>query len=158
MTCLREVADRAAAWGVSLAIQNHNTLAVSSELFRQFILEVERENCRDGFDAWSPFLRGEDIVTGTGRLAPHAIMSIAANYRTYHRYRYVPEAVNYQREELDVVRGVSMTEGAIDFTSFFMALKNGGFEARMSMRCAPLWMVDPFCPISMRKPAASSNS
>jgi sugar phosphate isomerase/epimerase len=128
VTCLREAADRTARWNVSLAVQNHHTLAVDSELFRQLLIDVDRDNCRAGYDAWSPFLRGEDIVAGAGKLASRAIMSIAANYRTFPRYSYDPGLVNYQRVSPDIVRAVSMNAGDIDYSSFFKAMKAGGFS------------------------------
>jgi sugar phosphate isomerase/epimerase len=58
---LREMSDRVARHGLTLAIQNHHDLAVHTDALLELLLDVDRPNCKLGFDAWSPALRGEEV-------------------------------------------------------------------------------------------------
>ena len=61
VAALRECCDRAAAFGVTIAIQNHHDVAVHSDVLLELLGDIDRPNCKVGFDAWSPALRGEDL-------------------------------------------------------------------------------------------------
>jgi sugar phosphate isomerase/epimerase len=72
-------------------------------------------------------------------MAPHTVLSIAANYRRYRRYRYKPELVNYEQVAPDMVRAASMSEGEIDYVSFLQGLSDGGYEGPLVYEmCSPL--------------------
>ncbi|HSG73303.1 MAG TPA: sugar phosphate isomerase/epimerase family protein, partial [Planctomycetaceae bacterium] len=57
----QEVCDRVAQYNVTLAIQNHHDLALATPALLEFLSDIDRPNCKLGFDAWSPALRGEDL-------------------------------------------------------------------------------------------------
>ena len=61
VTTLREMCDRAATNGVTVAIQNHHDLAVHTAALLELLHDIDRANCKLGFDAWSPALRGESL-------------------------------------------------------------------------------------------------
>jgi len=139
LSALREAADRAAAHGVKLVVQNHHDLAVDSEALRMLLEEIDRPNVFAGYDAWSPFLRGEDLRAGARLLAPRAAMTIVADYRRLRRHRYRPDLVNYERLEPDFVRAVLPGQGEIDYRSFFAGLAEGGFGGwAVYEMCSPL--------------------
>ncbi len=139
MNFLGEAAGRAARHGVTLAVQNHHDLAVGSDLLETILDELAIPNLKAGFDAWSPFLRGEDLYARAKRIAPHTALSIVANYRRFPRYTYLPDLVNYRRDEPDFVRATSMSEGEIDYAAFFRGLKEGGYDGpAVYEMCSPL--------------------
>jgi len=136
---LREAGERAARYGITLAVQNHHDLAVDTEAMRRLLEDVGHPSVRAGFDAWSPFLRGEELYEAAKTMAPHTVLSIAANYRRYRRYRYRPELVNYETVEPAMVRATSMSEGEIDYVSFLRGLSDGGYEGPLVYEmCSPL--------------------
>jgi sugar phosphate isomerase/epimerase len=136
---LREMCDRAAAYGVTLAVQNHHDLAVHSDALLELLGDVGRPNCKLGFDAWSPALRGEDLYEAAKRMAPHTVMTTNADYVRLPRFQYRPEFVNYESVQPDMVRAVRFGEGFIAYPAFFRGLKDGGFDGLANYEmCSPL--------------------
>ena len=136
---LQEMSDRAAACGVTLAVQNHHDLAVYTDALLELLADIGRPNCRLGFDAWSPFLRGEDLYAAAKQAAPHTAMTTNADYVRLPRFRYEPAVVNYSRVEPDLVRAVRFGEGPIDYESFFRGLTDGGFSGLANYEmCSPI--------------------
>ena len=54
VVAIREMCDRSAAYGVTIAVQNHHDLALDTESLLELLAEIDRPNCKLGFDAWSP--------------------------------------------------------------------------------------------------------
>jgi sugar phosphate isomerase/epimerase len=139
VVALREVCDRAAGYGFTVAIQNHHDLAVHSDALLELLNDIERPNCKLGFDAWSPALRGEDLYETARGMAPHTAITTNADYIRLPRYRYRPALVNYERVQPDMVRAVPFGEGFIDYRAFFAGLRDGGFDGVASYEmCSPL--------------------
>jgi sugar phosphate isomerase/epimerase len=131
--------DRSAALGITLAVQNHHDIAVHSDALLELLGDVNRPNCKLGFDAWSPFLRGEDLYSTAQKMAPHTVITTSADYIRLPRYRYEPAVVNYSRIEPDLVRAVKFGEGQIDYAAFFRGLTDGGFCGFASYEmCSPI--------------------
>jgi sugar phosphate isomerase/epimerase len=138
VTGLQECCDRAAAEGVTIAIQNHHDLAVHSDALLELLGDVDRPNCKLGFDAWSLWLRGEDLFEAARRMAPYAACTTNADYVRLPRFRYRAELVNYVAEPA-MVRAVPFGEGAIDYAAFFAGLREGGFDGPATYEmCSPL--------------------
>ncbi|MFH1923432.1 MAG: sugar phosphate isomerase/epimerase family protein [Planctomycetota bacterium] len=136
---LREACDRAARHGVTLAVQNHHDLAVGTDAMLELLGDVDRPNCKAAFDAWSPALRGEDLFEAALRMAPHTAITTNADYIRLPRFRYVPEAVNYEPRSPDMVRAVKFSEGFIDYRAFFQGLTEGGFDGIANYEmCSPI--------------------
>ena len=136
---LREMCDRAASYGVVLAVQNHHDLGVHSEALLELLHDVDRPNCKLGFDAWSPALRGEDLYEVAKKMAPHTAITTNADYVRLPRFRYHPELINYERAEPDLVRAVKFGTGFIDYPSFFRGLREGGFDGLFNYEmCSPV--------------------
>ena len=136
---LREICDRAAAYGVTVAVQNHHDLGVHTDVLLEMLHDVDRPNCRAGFDAWSPALRGEDLYEAARRMAPLAAITTNADYVRLPRYRYRPELVNYERATPELIRAVKFGEGFIDYEAFFQGLKEGGFDGIANYEmCSPI--------------------
>ncbi len=139
VTAAREMCDRAAAHGVTLAIQNHHDLALDTSALLELLADIGRPNCKLGFDAWSPALRGEDLYEAARTAAPHAVMTTNADYVRVPRYRYRPALVNYERQSPDWVRAVPFGSGFIDYPAFFQGLRDGGFDGlAVYEMCSPL--------------------
>jgi sugar phosphate isomerase/epimerase len=136
---LREMCDRAAPYGVTLAVQNHHDLAVHSDCLVELLGDVDRPNCRLGFDAWSPALRGEDLFASAKAMAPHTAITTNADYIRLPRYRYHAQLVNYERTLPDMVRAVRFGDGFIDYSAFFRGLQEGGFDGIANYEmCSPI--------------------
>ncbi len=136
---LREACDRAAAHGVTLALQNHHDIGVHSDVLLELLTDIDRPNCKLGFDAWSPALRGEDLYQAALKMAPYTAMTTSADYIRLPRFRYRPELVNYEPAAPDMVRAVKFGEGFIDYPAFFQGLKEGGFDGIANYEmCSPV--------------------
>ena len=139
VAALQEASDRAAEHGVTLAVQNHHDLGVHTDVMLELLGDVDRPNCKAGFDAWSPALRGEDLYRAALRMAPHAAITTNADYVRLPRFRYDPQAVNYRPVMPDMVRAVKFGEGFIDYPAFFQGLKEGGFQGIANYEmCSPI--------------------
>ena len=136
---LREMCDRAATFGITVAIQNHHDVALHTAALLELLNDVGRPNCRLGFDAWSPALRGEDLYEAAKLAAPHTAITTNADYIKMPRYRYRPELVNYESESPELVRAVPFGTGFIDYTAFFKGLRDGGFDGLATYEmCSPI--------------------
>lgn len=139
VSALQEMCDRAQPYGVTIAVQNHHDLGVHSDVLLELLSDVDRPNCKVGFDAWSPALCGENLFESARKMAPHAVMTTNADYIRLPRYRYQPELVSYQPISPDWVRAVRFGEGFIDFASFFAGLREGGFDGIANYEmCSPI--------------------
>ena len=136
---LREVCDRAAAFGTTIAIQNHHDLGVHTTALLELLHDIDRPNCKLGFDAWSPALRGEDLYEAAKRAAPFTAITTNADYIRLPRFRYRPDLVNYEPAGPDLVRAVPFGTGFIDYPAFFRGLRDGGFEGiAVYEMCSPI--------------------
>ena len=139
VAALGEMCDRAAKHGVTIAIQNHHDLALDTDALLDLRAEVGRTNCKLGFDAWSPALRGEDIYAAARKAAPHTVITTNADYIRVPRFRYRPELVNYERQSPDWIRAVPFGTGFIDYAAFFRGLAEGGFDGLATYEiCSPI--------------------
>jgi sugar phosphate isomerase/epimerase len=139
VAALRECCDRAAAYGVTLAVQNHHDLAVHTAALLELLADIDRANCKLAFDAWSPALRGEDLYQAARQAAPHTVLTTSADYVRLPRFQYQPALVNYQPAQPDLVRAVPFGEGCIDYEAFFRGLVDGGFDGVAAYEmCSPL--------------------
>lgn len=139
VSAIREMCDRAAAHGVTIAIQNHHDLGLHTEALLEMLSDIDRPNCKLGFDAWSPALRGEALYEAAKLAAPHTVITTNADYIKVPRHRYRPELVNYERQPVDWVRAVPFGTGFIDYAAFFNGLKDGGFDGTAVFEmCSPL--------------------
>lgn len=139
VTTIREMCDRAAAHGVTIAIQNHHDIALHTDALLELLADIDRPNCKLGFDAWSPALRGESLYEAAKKAAPHTVITTNADYIRVPRHRYRPELVNYEPVPVDWVRAVPFGTGFIDYAEFFKGLRDGGFEGlAVYEMCSPL--------------------
>jgi sugar phosphate isomerase/epimerase len=135
---LRECAQRAADFGVTIAVQNHHDLAAGYESQFDLIQEVSHPNCRAAFDAWAPALHGVDIVTAAEKMGPITALTTMANYQLRPRYRLETKLTNFQ-PILPTVQAVPIDEGFIDYGAFLSALERGGFKGAIAYEmCSPL--------------------
>ena len=138
VAALRECADRAAGFGVTIGVQNHHDIACDYLSQYDLIREVNHPQCRAIFDAWAPALQGTDLATAAAKMAPITVFTTAANYQMRPRFRYRPELVNYE-ELLPEVRAVPIDQGFIDYRGFLKAMAAGGYDGPVAYEmCSPL--------------------
>lgn len=136
---LQEICDRAAVHGVTIAVQNHHDIALHSEALLELVDDVDRPNCKLGFDAWSPALRAEPLYETARQMAAQTAITTNADYVRWPRYQYRPAIVNYDRVQPDLVRAVKFGTGFIDYEAFFQGLKDGGFNGVANYEmCSPI--------------------
>lgn len=139
VTTLREMCDCAAAQGVTVAVQNHHDIGVHTAALLELLADVGRPNCKLGFDAWSPALRGEDLYESAKLAAPHTVITTNADYIRLPRFHYRPELVNYEPATPELVRAVPFGTGFIDYPAFFRGLHDGGFNGLATYEmCSPI--------------------
>ena len=139
VTVLREMCDRAAPHGLTVAVQNHHDVAVHTAALLELLADVGRANCKLGFEAWSPALRGEDVYEAARLAAPHTAITTNADYVRLPRSRYRPDLVNYEPAGPDLVRAVPFGTGFIDYPAFFRGLRDGGFDGLATFEmCSPI--------------------
>lgn len=124
---LRECAERAAPFGVTIAIQNHHDIAVTAADLADMIAEIDRPNCRAAYDAWAPTLQGLDITGEVDRIAPYIVYTTVADYQLRPRFSYRSSLVNYVRQP-DRTLAVPPGEGIVDYPAFFGALRRHGYD------------------------------
>jgi sugar phosphate isomerase/epimerase len=137
---LKMAGDRAAEYGVTLAVQNHHDIALHHDVMHWLLKEVNHPNVKAGWDAWSPTLEGlnpEELRESILKMKPFIINTIAADYVTHPRYTYQNQLTNY-REEQAVMRAVPMGEGFIDYHTWFKTLKEIGYQG---------WIVYELCEV-----------
>lgn len=136
---LREMCDRATKHGMTIAIQNHHDIAVHTMALLELLHDVDRPNCKLGFDAWSPALRGENLYDAARLAAPHTAITTNADYVRLPRYQYRPDCINYEPVSPDLVRAVPFGTGFIDYPAFFAGLRAGGFDGLATYEmCSPI--------------------
>jgi sugar phosphate isomerase/epimerase len=136
---LQEMCDRAAAVGLTVAVQNHHDLAVATPALLELLADVGRANCKLGFDAWSPALRGENLYEAAKAAAPQTVITTNADYVQLDRFAYRPDLVNYEPRPPALVRAVPFGSGFIDYGAFFRGLTDGGFHGPATYEmCSPL--------------------
>jgi sugar phosphate isomerase/epimerase len=131
VACLKECAQQAARFGVTLGVQNHHDTAVDYQSMFDLLEEIDEPNCKAMFDAWAPALQGTDLETAVLRMAPYIVHTTVADYVRRPRFRYQPPLVNYTRET-DAIRAVPMGDGFIDYRGFFKALKKIGYQGHVA--------------------------
>jgi sugar phosphate isomerase/epimerase len=138
VACLKEAAQRSAAFGCTLAVQNHHDCGAHWQMLGDLLAEINEHNCKAGFDAWAPTLHGDDIVAAARAMAPITCQTVVADYVRRPRFRYMPEFVNYERQP-DLVQAVPIGDGIIDYRGFIKGLREGGFDGYVTYEmCSPL--------------------
>ncbi len=127
---LKLAGQRAAEYGVTLAVQNHHDIAVHHDMMYWLLKEVNLPNVKAAFDAWSPTLEGlnsDEIRAAILKMKPFIVHTTAADYVRLSQYRYEHTLTNYlQRDAL--IRAVPIGQGIIDYATFFNTLKEIGYQ------------------------------
>ena len=137
--CIRECCDRAAQHGVTIGLQNHHDIGVSTKSYAELLEQIDRPNIVPMYDCWSIHLMGEDIVAGVRQMAEKMHFTTVADYITLPRAKYCPQQVNYVQDYPPGVIAVPMGEGELDYPTFFNTLAAAGFNGWVSFEiCSPV--------------------
>jgi sugar phosphate isomerase/epimerase len=135
---LKECAQRAAEFGVTIGVQNHHDIACSSEGLFELIRAVGEWNCRAMFDAWAPALHGDDLTQSARKMGAVTVHTTIANYVRLRRFQYDPAIVNFDAQVPSLL-AVPIEEGFIDYRAFLRALCAGGFAGSVAYEiCSPV--------------------
>jgi sugar phosphate isomerase/epimerase len=136
---LRACCDRAADLGVRIGVQNHHDIGVDTKSFLALLAEVDRPNLMPMYDCWSPYLRGEDVVSGAAQLAARMPFTTVADYVVLPRWTYLPQVVNYAPREPPAVFAVPMGEGVLPYEPSLSTLQSNGFDGWVCYEmCSPI--------------------
>ncbi len=127
---LKLAGQKAAQYGVTLAVQNHHDIAVHHDMMYWLLREVNLPNVKAAFDAWSPTLEGlnsGEIRAAILKMKPFIVHTTAADYVRLPRYHYQSTLTNYLEREA-LIRAVPMGEGFIDYETFFNTLREIGYQ------------------------------
>jgi len=127
---LKLAGQKAAEYGVILAVQNHHDIASGHDMMYWLLKEVDLPNVKAAFDAWSLRLQGlspEEIRAAVLKMAPFIVHTTAAQYVRLPRYQYQDNLINFA-EQQSLIRAVPMAEGIIDYETFFNVLKEVGYQ------------------------------
>lgn len=139
VTALKECAEVAEAFGVTLGLQNHHDVGLSVEACLELMNDVDHPSLRAMFDPWSAALIGDDLFRVAEKMAPHMVQTTLADYVRLPRFHYRPELVNYEKLDPPAVRAVPLGEGFLDLKAFFAGLQSGGFTGYVAYEmCSPL--------------------
>jgi sugar phosphate isomerase/epimerase len=127
---LRLAGQRAAEYGVTLAVQNHHDIASHHDTMYWLLKEVDLPNVKAAFDPWTPTLQGlnaEQLRAAVLKMKPFVVHTTAAEYVRLPRYQYESTLTNFLSRDT-VIRAVPMGEGITDYRTFFNALKEIGYQ------------------------------
>ncbi len=139
VSALQMSAEAAQAFGVTLGLQNHHDVGVSTETFLELFRDVGHPNLKAMFDPWSIGLQGENLYEAGKRMAPLMVQTTLADYVRLDRFAYRQHLVNYERLDPPAVRAVPLGDGFLEMPAFFKGLKEGGFKGYVAYEmCSPL--------------------
>jgi sugar phosphate isomerase/epimerase len=127
---LRLAGQKAAKYGVTLAVQNHHDIGAHHDMMYWLLKEVNLPNVKAAFDAWSPALQGlnsEELRAAILKMKPFIVHTTAAEYVRLPRYHYEHTLTNFLQDDT-LIRAVPMGEGFIDYETFFNTLKEIGYQ------------------------------
>jgi sugar phosphate isomerase/epimerase len=138
VAALKECAQRAAEYGVTIGVQNHHDIACSSEALFELIRAVGEPNCKAMFDAWAPALHGDDLIQSARKMGAVTVHTTIANYVRLRRFHYDPAIVNFDAKVPSLL-AVPIEEGFINYRAFLQALCAGGFAGSVAYEiCSPI--------------------
>ena len=127
---LKLAGERAAEYGVTLAVQNHHDIASHHDTMLWLLKEVNLPNVKAAFDPWTPTLEGlspEQIKAAVWKMRPYIVHTTAAQYVCLPRFHYEPTLTNFAEDE-SLIRAVPMAEGIIDYETFIGSLREIGYQ------------------------------
>jgi sugar phosphate isomerase/epimerase len=128
---LKECAQRAAEYDVTIGVQNHHDIACSSEALFELVRAVSEPNCKAMFDAWAPALHGDDLIQSGRKMGSITCHTTIANYVRLRRFHYDPAIVNFDAKVPSLL-AVPIEEGFIDYRAYLQALCAGGFAGSVA--------------------------
>ena len=127
---LKLAGQKAAKYGVTLAVQNHHDIGAHHDAMYWLLKEVNLPNVKAAFDAWTPALQGltsEELRAAILKMKPFVVHTTAAEYVRLPRYHYEHNLTNFLQDDT-LIRAVPMGEGIIDYETFFNTLKEIGYQ------------------------------
>jgi len=122
--------EKAAKYGVTLAVQNHHDIGVGHDAMYWLLKEVNLPNVKAAFDAWAPALqglKGEEMRAAVLKMKPFIVHTTAADYVRLPRYHLEHNLTNFIKRDVSI-RAVPMGEGVVDYETFIKTLKEVGYQ------------------------------
>jgi len=122
--------EKAAKYGVTLAVQNHHDIGVGHDAMYWLLKEVNLPNVKAAFDAWAPALQGlsrEEMRNAVLKMKPFIVHTTAADYVRLPRYHLEHNLTNFIKRDV-LIRAVPMGEGIVNYETFIKTLKEIGYQ------------------------------
>lgn len=138
---LKLAGQKAAEYGVTLAVQNHHDIASHHDMIYWLLEELNLPNVKAAFDPWAPTLQGlspEQIRAAVLKLKPYIVHTTAAQYVRLPRFHYEDTLINFIQDQT-LIRAVPMGRGIVDYKTFIDTLKQIGYQGYIGYEmCAVL--------------------
>jgi len=135
---IRESAQMAAKYGITIGVQNHSCIASDPDSLLDFMAEIKESNVKVVLDA--PFIDNhmkpmrETVLKYEGRI----IHTHLTDFIRRDKYKYISDTVTHEKNGMEMI-AVPIGGGCIDYVEFITALHETGFAGTLSYEmCSPL--------------------
>lgn len=128
---IKESAQMAAAYNITIGVQNHSCIAVNPDSMLELIAEVNEPNVKVVLEA--PYI---EIFNLPIRETVHKFKGLIAHSHLTEfvrrpRFRYEPESVTFEETGVEVI-SVPLGQGDTNFSEFIASLLEVGFDGSLS--------------------------
>ncbi|MBP1966434.1 sugar phosphate isomerase/epimerase family protein [Paenibacillus aceris] len=135
---IKESAQMAAPYGITIGVQNHSCIASDPESLLDFMAEVNEPNAKVVLDA--PFIDNhfrpmrETVLQFKGMI----VHTHLTDYIRREKYKYVSETVTFDKNGIEMI-SIPIGKGSINYEEFIAALHEVGYQGSLSYEmCSPL--------------------
>ena len=135
---IKESAQMAAAYGITIGVQNHSCIASDPDSLLDFMAEINEPNAKVVLDA--PFIDNhnkpmrETVLKFKGMI----VHTHLTDYIRRDKYKYISETVTMEKNGMEMI-SIPIGRGSIDYREFITALHEVGYEGSLSYEmCSPL--------------------
>jgi len=135
---IRESAQMAAKYGITIGVQNHSCIASDPDSLLDFMAEIDEPNAKVVLDA--PFIDNhfkpmrETVLKYQGMI----VHTHLTDYIRRDKYKYRSETVTFDNNGMEMI-SIPIGRGGIDYRAFIAALHEVGYTGALSYEmCSPL--------------------
>ncbi len=135
---IKESARMAAAYGITIGVQNHSCIASDPDSLLDLMAEIDEPNAKVVLDA--PFIDNhhkpmrETVLKFKGMI----VHTHLTDYIRRDKHKYVAETVTFENNGMEMI-SIPIGRGRIDYREFIAALHEVGYTGSLSYEmCSPL--------------------
>jgi sugar phosphate isomerase/epimerase len=135
---IKESARMAAAYGITIGVQNHSCIASDPDSLLDFMEEINESNAKVVLDA--PFIDNHDkpLRETVLKFKDKIVHTHLTDYIRRDKYKYIAETVTMEKNGIEMI-SIPIGRGSIDYKEFIAALHEVGYQGSLSYEmCSPL--------------------